>query len=126
MYTAKITKTKAERHQATNTAFIEVEFDILGERPATEADLLPDTGLTEEGAREGEMIKRPVVTKKIGLDPETSPEGVQAEVQKALDGYVRDLEQAERQKAQDALDANATAIAGLEGKELSEAHTDEK
>ena len=101
-YTAEIKKVDKERHQASNTNFLKVEFAILNE--------------------EEEEVK----TKKIGLSPNTSNEDIQEEVQKHVNAHANEEKRAEKQEKIDKEDENVKELKVLEGTKVNAKQTKKK
>jgi hypothetical protein len=86
MHKAKITSAEKVRHQASNTEFIDVAFDIVN--------------------AEGEVVE----TRRIGLDVASSKEDVAKEVSAHVKEYENELENKKVDKKREAANANVRDI----------------
>lgn len=106
MYKAKITNIEKERHQATNTDFLKVQFDIVD--------------------AEGEVLQ----SKNIGMSVDADKKAVIAEVNKHIAEYGREVENVELNKEKEKANANLkdmkdTLVGETIGVEVDEAEEQE-
>lgn len=114
MIKAQITNIESKRHQASNSDFLEVVFDLveIETRPATAEDMASDATLSEKGIKVGDEAEFVTVieTRKIGRPRNTTKEQIVAEVQEYIASYNRRTERNTRNAVRMEEDANVTAL----------------
>ena len=86
MFKSVITNIEKVRHQETGTDFLDLSFDLVDEA--------------------GEVV----TSRKLGLDPSSSKEEVEAVLIKYVETFTLEQEQAVTQRELDAVDENVTSL----------------
>lgn len=107
MYKIKVKNIEKARHQASNSDYLDVSFDIL--------EVSNEPGPNGEANSQGKVV----ASRRLGFEPTITQEELRAELRKVANAYQLEQEQAAKQAELDKVDENVTDLKeGLEGAEF--------